>query len=136
MSYFLDTNIVIYYLKGSNSKIMNKLLSNHPSDIKIPSIVKAELLYGVEKSQKRDYNLKIIEQFLMTFEIIPFDNDASEVYGKVRFELESIGRPIGPNDLIIASTVLSKKGILITNNIREFERIENLKIENWTWVSS
>jgi tRNA(fMet)-specific endonuclease VapC len=132
MRYYLDTNICIYYLKGKFPRIVEKLLSKHPDDIKIPSIVKAELFYGAEKSQQKDQNLQKIREFLLPFEVKSFGDPESEIYGKIRSELEKSGRVIGPNDLLIAATVIANNGVLITNNEREFERISEIDFENWT----
>lgn len=129
--YFLDTNICVYFLTGKHPEIMEKIKSISPKEIKIPSIVKAELLYGAEKSTKRKYNLERIEYFLDPFEIISFDEKSSNQYGKIRSSLEKKGNIIGPNDLVIASTVLAHDGTLVTNNIKEFKRVKTLKIENW-----
>ncbi len=131
MKYFLDTNICIYYLKGMYPGIVKKLLSKNPEDIKIPSIVKAELFYGAEKSESRSKTKEKIIEFLLPFEITGFNDEAAEVYGKTREYFEKKGMIIGPNDLILASTVLSRNGTLITNNVNEFKRIKELKIENW-----
>lgn len=131
MKYFLDTNVCIYILKGIYPSVFNKLLSHHPTEIKIPAIVKAELIYGATKSNKSEENLQNITNFLLPFEIVPFDDTASVIYGEIRAELEKKGTPIGPNDLIIASVVLAEQGILITNNVKEFIRIPQLHIENW-----
>lgn len=131
MKYFLDTNICIYFLKGVSDKLHYKFLQTNPNDIKIPSIVKAELLYGIEKSMKKKENLKFINNFLLPFEIIPFDDFATEFYSKIRFSLEKKGNIIGPNDLLIAATVLSNKGTLVTNNSKEFKRVKGLKVVNW-----
>lgn len=98
----------------------------------IPSIVKAELIYGAMKSVKRSENLEKIKRFLMPFEIIPFDENAAYYYGEMRAALEKNGTIIGPNDLVIASTVLSQNGILITNNVKEFSRVLGIQLENWT----
>ena len=131
MKYFLDTNICIYFLKGTSGNLHKKFLQINPNDIKIPAIVKAELLYGVEKSEKKQKNLNFVNKFLFPFEIIPFDDQTSESYAKIRFALEKKGNIIGPNDLIIASIVLSNKGTLVTNNTREFKRVKGLKVVNW-----
>lgn len=130
MKYLLDTNICIYALKGLYS-IPTKLLEHSPRDIKIPSIVKAELLYGAKKSQHHVKTEEIIKQFLFPFEIIPFDNTAAEIYADLRSGLEKDGQVIGPNDLIIAATVLAEKGILVTNNQKEFQRVKELSLDNW-----
>jgi len=131
MIYYLDSNICVYFLKGLYPSIMENIQNINPNNIKIPSIVKAELLYGAEKSQQKAKNLSNINRFFEPFEIIPFDDDCSIVYSKIRSSMELKGTIIGPNDYIIASTVLAKNGILVTNNTKEFERVKNLKIENW-----
>lgn len=131
MSYFLDTNICIYFLKGLYPALLSKMLTTRPSDIKIPAVVKAELLYGAEKSLKRNENLQKVSSFLFPFEITPFGDSAAVYYSKIRAKLEISGSPIGPNDLLIAAGVLAENGILITNNTREFNRIPELFLENW-----
>jgi len=131
MIYYLDSNICVYFLKGLYPSIMENIQKINPNNIKIPSIVKAELLYGAEKSQQKSKNLSSINRFLEPFEIIPFDDDCSIVYSRIRSSMELKGTIIGPNDYIIAATVLAKNGILVTNNTKEFERIKSLKIENW-----
>ncbi len=112
-------------------KIKDRLAGLSPKDIKIPSIVKAELLYGAEKSDKKKDNLQRINDFLEPFEIVSFDSNSAIVYSLIRSSLEYKGKIIGPNDYIIASIVLSNNGILITNNTKEFMRVKNLKVENW-----
>ncbi|MEN8191198.1 MAG: type II toxin-antitoxin system VapC family toxin [Bacteroidota bacterium] len=131
MKYFLDTNICIYFLKGLYPSIKDKFQQINPNDIKIPSIVKAELLYGIEKSVKKKNNLELVNNFLFPFEIVPFDSSAAEFYSKIRSSLEKSGSIIGPNDLIIASIVAANKGTLISNNEKEFKRIKNLQVKNW-----
>ena len=131
MKYFLDTNICIYFLKGKNEKLRSTLLSKHPDDIKVPSIVKAELLYGALKSQQKVENEEFVKRFLLPYEIVSFGSIESEEYGRIRAELEFEGKIIGPNDLIIASIVVAHGGRLITNNEREFNRIGALAVENW-----
>ncbi|MBE8365327.1 type II toxin-antitoxin system tRNA(fMet)-specific endonuclease VapC [Leptospira borgpetersenii] len=131
MNYFLDTNICIYFLKGKGENIEKNIRKLNPNRIKIPSVVKAELLLGVFKSNDQKKNREIVLSFLDPFEIIGFNDIESEIYAEVRSGLEIQGIPIGPNDLLVASVVLSSNGILVTNNEKEFKRIPNLKIENW-----
>lgn len=131
MSYFLDTNMCIYFLKGTYPQILSKMLSFHPSKIKIPAVVKAELIYGAEKSAKRDENIEKVSAFLLPFEIVPFNGDAAVIYGEIRAELERAGTPIGPNDLLIAASVLAENGVLVTNNMKEYRRVPGLRLENW-----
>ncbi len=131
MNYFLDTNICVYFLKGLYSAVLDHIQNTNPNTIKIPSLVKAELLYGAEKSQHKSKNLTNINRFLEPFEIISFDDECSIIYSKIRATLELEGSVMGPNDYIIAATTVAKNGILVTNNTKEFQRIKNLKIENW-----
>ena len=132
MTYCLDTNTCIYFLKGTYPLLQSKMLSLNPNDIKIPAIVKAELLHGAEKSQKREENAEKVLMFLLPFEIIPFDSAASVLYAEIRAKLERKGEVIGPYDLLIAATALAANNILVTNNTKEFRRVEGLQVENWT----
>ncbi len=132
MNYFLDTNICIYFLKGISTNINIKLHQVNPNNIKIPSIVKAELLFGAAKSNRKKQNTELINKFLLPLEIIPFDSRAAEFYAIVRSSLEKKGKVIGPNDLMIASIVLANNGTLVTNNVKEFKRIVKLKVVNWS----
>jgi tRNA(fMet)-specific endonuclease VapC len=128
---FLDSNICIYYLTGKYTVITENIKNTDPIHIKIPSMVKAELIVGALKSNKRAENLRFINTFLSYFEIVPFGDDESDIYAEIRANLEKEGKIIGPNDLIIASTVMANNGTLITNNEKEFKRIKNLRVENW-----
>ena len=132
MIYCLDTNICIYYLKGKYPALRTKLLSFSPSAIKAPAIVRAELLHGAEKSTRRDENISRVLAFLLPFDTVPFDDQAAVYYSKIRATLEQAGTIIGPNDLLIAATVMACGATLVTNNIKEFTRVENLTIEDWT----
>ena len=132
MKYFLDTNICIYFLKGQHPNLIKNLQKQTPTGIKIPAIVKAELLYGAKKSEKVHANTEKINNFLYPFEIIAFDDSCTGYYSNLRSKLELKGCTIGPNDLIIASIVMSHNGILVTNNTKEFSRIAHLKLEDWT----
>ncbi len=132
MKYFLDTNICIYLLNGSSKKLAEKVLSLSPSNIKIPLIVKAELLFGAEKSKRKKENIEKVERFLSSMEILPFDETSAVSYSKIRVKLELTGNVIGPNDLLIASIVIANNGTLVTNNLKEFKRVPKLKTVNWT----
>lgn len=129
--WFLDTNTCIYFLNGTHSSVRDRLLSTPPVDISIPAIVKAELLVGASKSNQHDVVLEKVNRFLEPFDIVPFDDGATLIYASIRATLESQGNIIGPNDLLIAATVLYHNGILVTNNVREFGRVPGLKLENW-----
>jgi tRNA(fMet)-specific endonuclease VapC len=131
MTYFLDTNICIFHLNGTAPRLSNVLEHTAQSSIAIPSIVAAELIYGAEKSAKREHNLEKTGLFLSLYDIIPFDLDAAKIYGAIRRDLEYSGQIIGGNDLIIAATVLARKGTLVTNNTGEFSRVRGLLLEDW-----
>ena len=132
MKYYLDSNICIFYLRGRNIELRNKVDSFDKTLIKIPAVVKGELLTGAMKSARRDRNIAEVMSFLADYEIVPFDDDSAWTYGEIKSALELKGQPIGYNDTIIAATVLAHNGILITNNTREFMRVEGLECEDWT----
>jgi tRNA(fMet)-specific endonuclease VapC len=129
--YFLDSNTCIYFLNGSSEAIRKKVLSTSPIDIKIPSVVKAELLLGAYKSKTPQKSLEKLEQFLEPFEVVPFDETVCYEYAAIRKQTEEEGKIVGPNDLLIASIAKFHEGILVTRNTKEFTRIKDLVIENW-----
>lgn len=129
--FILDTNTCIYFLKGKYPSIARHFLSTPPKEIKIPAIVKAELLFGAYKSQAREKTTAQVHQFLVPFEILPFADEMARDYAEIRGTLELSGQPIGANDLIIVATAQNKNGILVTHNTREFSRIPGLKITDW-----
>lgn len=129
--YFLDTNTCIYYINGKYESIRDRILSTPPVQIRIPAVVKAELLLGAYKSRNKTDTLKKLNIFLNAFEIESFSDDMTYIYADIRSNLEQNGNIIGANDLFIASTVMCRNGILVTNNIKEFARIKSLRIENW-----
>lgn len=130
--YALDTNICIYLLKGSFPALRERFEMRSPSEIAVPSIVKAELLLGAYKSSKRDHTLKILDAFLAPLRILPFGDEDAIFYARTRSELEAKGAIIGPNDLLIAATVLAHGAILVTHNVTEFKRVNGLAWEDWT----
>lgn len=129
--YFVDTNTCIYFMNGKYTSVKEKFLSISPKEIKIPSVVEAELLLGAYKSQTREQTVKKVKTFLKPFEIIPFTDDMTEEYAEIRAELELSGKTIGANDYFIAATARRKKSILVTHNVGEFSRVSNLEIEDW-----
>jgi tRNA(fMet)-specific endonuclease VapC len=129
--YYLDTNTCIYFLNGKYENIKNKILSIPPNEISIPAIVKAELLTVAYKILKKEENTEKVEEFLAPFEIVPFSDLMTYIYADIRYETEVKGESVGPNDLFIAAIVKFNDGIFVTNNVKEFERIKGLKIENW-----
>ena len=131
ITYLLDTNICIYIIKKKPTIVFEKFQSIIPGNIGISSITLAELQYGVSKSAFPDKNQNALQQFLIPLEIIDFDHSAAIYYGKLRSQLEKNGAPIGPLDMLIGAHAQSLKAVLITNNLKEFTRIEGLKVENW-----
>ena len=134
MKYMLDTNICIYAIKHKPPEVIKNFLKHNPEDICVSSITYGELMHGVEKSQAVERNRAAMTLFLSSISILPFDNYAAEEYGKVRAELERKGTPIGPMDMLIAGHARSERLILVTNNTREFFRVEDLdlEVEDWT----
>ena len=132
MEYLLDTNICIYIIKKKPQEVFEKFRKLTLGDVGISSITLAELQYGIEKSSNPAKNREALEKFLTPIEIVDYGYEASVEYGSIRADLERKGTPIGPLDPLIASHARSLELILVTNNVKEFERVEGLRIENWT----
>ena len=131
MKYFLDSNIVIYFIKGKFRKIGEKV-EKYERDILIPSVVLAELEYGARNSNDYKKTISVYKPFLDLYPTAVFDKKSSVEYGKLRKILSSNGVVIGPNDMMIAAIVLANGGTLITHNVGEFSRVKSLLIEDWT----
>jgi len=132
MEYMLDTNICIYIIKKKPNEVFDRFNNLTIGDVGISSITLAELQYGIQKSSNSDKNRDALQKFLTPIEIIDYGYEATVEYGKIREKKKKNGVPIGPLDMLIASHAKSLNLILVTNNVREFERIVGLKIENWT----
>ena len=129
--YLLDSNICIYLINKRPDYIVNKISEHKPPDIKLSAISMGELEYGVSKSTNREKNRDALIHFASAFDILEFNDEDAEVYGIIRADLEKRGQIIGPYDMQIASQAITRDLILVTNNTREFSRINNLRIENW-----
>ncbi len=127
----LDTNICIYLIKRKPPEVLQRFISYAVGDIGVSSITVAELCYGVEKSGRPAQNRQALEQFLLPLVVMPFDDEAAQVYGSIRAELERRGTPIGALDLLIAAHALALDVPLVTNNTAEFRRVPGLRVENW-----
>ena len=127
----LDTNICIYAIKNKPPKVFAELQKHDPSEICISSVTYAELVYGVEKSAAVDKNRLALAMLLADIPILGFDAEAADEYGAIRAHLERNGSPIGPLDMMIAGHARACGCTLVTNNVREFERVPDLLIENW-----
>ena len=132
MRYLLDTNICIYIIKKSPAHILEKLTSTQVGDAGISSITLSELEYRVAKSNRPQQNREALSAFLTPFEILSYDQSAAIHYGAIRSYLEKKGILIGPMDRLIAAHALSLSLIMVTNNVREFKRVPNLRLENWS----
>jgi tRNA(fMet)-specific endonuclease VapC len=130
LKYMLDTNIVIYVLKRRPVELLD-VFNLHTGQMCVSSITVAELLHGVEKSSMPDHNLLQVEDFISRLEVLPYGIKAAAHYGEIRANLERKGTPIGVNDLHIAGHARSEGLTLVSNNVREFERVEALRLANW-----
>ena len=132
MKYLLDTNICIYLIYEKPEKVLRKFEQYPVYEFGISSITHAELQYGVEKSKNKNTNQNALDEFLLPLTILPFHGERLVTcYGEIRALLESKGKTIGPLDTLIAAHALSLDLTIVSNNIKEFSRIPNLKCENW-----
>jgi tRNA(fMet)-specific endonuclease VapC len=132
--YMLDTDTCSYIMRRSPAAVVKKLAKTPVNDVCISVITKSELLFGVEVSPKRRQDEVALEAFLRHVEVLDFPDEASSHYAKIRVDLKARGTMIGANDLLIAAHARSQNLTLITNNTREFSRVRNLSIDNWTVV--
>lgn len=131
MRYMLDTNICIYAIKHKPEKVFQKLQEVEPEDVCVSSVTYAELVHGVEKSVAVEKNRLALSMLLANIEILDFNVDAADCYGKIRADLEKKGTPIGPLDMMIAGHAQSLGYTVVTNKVKEFSKVQDLKIENW-----
>ena len=129
--YLLDTDIIIYSLKG-NQNVTRNLKKHYYDPIKISAITLMELYYGAYKSQKIESNLAKVKKIENSLEIIPVSQELVEIFGLLKSNLEKKGKSIDDFDLILASTALSQNMVLVTNNEKHFKRIKGLELENWS----
>lgn len=127
----LDTNICIYIIKNKPEHVREKLKCYNVGDLALSSITLSELYYGAYKSQYVEKNILALEHFLKPFDIVEYDLKASIEYGKIRANLEKSGQMIGGLDMLIAAHAKSLNMTLVTNNTKEFERIDGLVLDNW-----
>ena len=130
MTYLLDTDTCIYWIKNINS-VRNKIQQIGWEQICICNITVAELYFGAYNSQRVVENLTRAENFIRDVEVIALDNQAVKKFGELKAELRKTGQPVADFDLLIASVSLTRNYILVTNNTRQYSRISELKLENW-----
>ena len=131
IKHLLDTDTCVALIRGRSSPILKHLKQCQAGSVGISSITLAELQYGVANSSDPGRNQVALLEFCAPLDIQEFGLAAASAYGQVRAMLETKGAPIGPLDTLIAAHALSFPAILVTNNEREFRRIEGLKVENW-----
>lgn len=128
--YMLDTNICIYVINNKPLHVFEKFKQFELGQLAISSITAAELAFGVEKSGS-ERNKQALNKFLTPLEVLPYDDQTIWHYAKLRQNLQSTGKTIGSLDMLIAAHALALDMVLVTNNLKEFERVEGLKLENW-----
>lgn len=129
--WLLDTNICIYLIKGKPRRLLDRLREVDINTIAVSSLTVAELQSGVAKSARPEQNALALAAFLAPLGVEPFDDAAARAYGPVRAALERAGTPIGSMDILIAAHALALGRTVVTNNVREFDRVVGLKVENW-----
>jgi tRNA(fMet)-specific endonuclease VapC len=130
LRYLLDTDICIYVMK-SRPPHLRARFNGVEGQLAISSITLAELNYGAENSARPTDNLLVIEQFAARMAVLPFAEKAAAHYGQIRAELKRAGQPVGPFDMLMGAHARSEGLVLVTNNLREFQKISGLRVENW-----
>lgn len=131
MIWLLDTDTCIRYLNPRPSPVQERMRSHQADQVVLCDVVRMELYFGAYKSQRPEHNLMVVERFFSQFVSLPFDRTAAKICGRVRAELASQGRPIGPYDAQIAAIALANGATLVTHNTREFLRVPGLLVEDW-----
>lgn len=130
--YLLDTNICIYIRQRRPEQVLKRFQRLKPGEAVLSVITFGELQYGAAKSRQSGTALQQLQELVSLLPPVSLPENAGELYGQMRFELESKGTLIGNNDLWIAAHAAALNLVLVTNNVKEFSRIRELKIENWT----
>ena len=131
IKYMLDTNIIAYAINKSFPEVISNLLKHSPDEICISAITMAELEYGIMHSSQPERNRAALMIFLAEISVVSFDSNSAHDYGLIRQDLQNKGQLIGANDMLIAAQARSLGVTLVTHNVREFSRVENLKYEDW-----
>lgn len=130
MIYLLDTNICIAWLKNDLG-VVQRVIDAGENNVCLCSVVKSELWFGAFKSQQTKKNKANLEKFFADFKSLPFEDTSAAHFGEIRADLTKKGTPIGLFDMQIAAIALANDLTVVTNNTREFERVPNLKLEDW-----
>jgi tRNA(fMet)-specific endonuclease VapC len=131
MKYLLDANVCVDYLNLRYPSVVERMQSSAPEDLCLSSVAVAELRYGADNSERKAQNHARLDILTTEIQCMDFDLSAARVYGLIRSTLEAKGTLVGPYDMMIAAQALSLGFVLVTDNEKEFRRIEGLKIENW-----
>jgi tRNA(fMet)-specific endonuclease VapC len=131
LTYLLDSNVCIRLINNSSPAVKSRLAAQQASDILVSTITQLELYYGAYRSAQIDRNLEILQRFFIQFNIMHFDSESAKIAGRIRADLAAMGTPIGPYDVQIAALALANDLILVTHNVREFNRVDGLQIEDW-----
>lgn len=134
--FLLDTNLCVQILKNRSAHIQHQFLQHSPEEIALCSIVKAELLYGARHSKRVEANLQLLQIFFKPLQSLPFDDRCADEAGQIRADLAAQGKPIGPNDLLIAAISRAHDAVLVTHNTKEFSRVTNLRLVDWEMEST
>jgi tRNA(fMet)-specific endonuclease VapC len=129
MRYLFDANAVIALLKDPSGPLAQRARQHRPTDIGLPAIAVYELTFGAFKSQRRAANLTLVDS--LQFEVVPFDKEDARQAGEIRAALEALGTPIAPYDVLIAGQACARGLVLVSSNLREFQRVDGLAVENW-----
>lgn len=131
MIYMLDTNICICTIRKKPRSVFGALRKLSSDSVAISAITEADLRFGMSNSSRPEHNHRVLDGFLGPFQVFSFDSAAAIHYGDICLQLKRIGTPIGSMDLLIAAHARSLSATLVTNNVRDFERVPGLKLENW-----
>ncbi|MCL2882036.1 MAG: PIN domain-containing protein [Coriobacteriia bacterium] len=130
--YALDTNICIYLMSQGFPQLQAQLRLHKPSEIRIPAVVLAELMVGETESNQREKVTRAVNAFVCQFEVVDFGKECAAAYGTIKSDLMKHSLKMGPNDLMIAASALAIGATLVTNNTKDFARVDGLALENWT----
>lgn len=132
MAWLLDTNVLIALVTRRSDALLRRVEAAEPGSLATSSIVAHELYFGAYRSQKIEFNLETLRLLLADLIVLEFDREDARTAGEIRATLARQGMPIGPYDVLIAGQATARGLILVTNNLSEFQRIDGLKIEDWT----
>ncbi len=130
MKYLLDTNIVSAWAKRSSPALLSKMLNLSPDQLAVSSLVQHELLFGLALSPQVR-SAAPTRELLRSVSVLPFDSACAERAAALRADLSRRGQPIGPYDLLIAATAMEHDLTMVTHNLREFQKVDGLRVENW-----